>query len=122
MPAPESRERASALRDALVVAPAQIGRPASDQWLGLWRYSPARAEPAAVTVALRFEHSATVPIVVLVLVRVPIVVLVLVRVPMVVLSRAPMVVLVRVLGRVPMVVLGRVPMVSSSASASPSSS
>ena len=112
------------MRDALVVAPAQIGRPASDQWLGLWRYSPARAEPAAVTVALRFEHSATVPIVVpivvLVLGRVPMVVLS--RAPMVVLGRVPMVVLVLVLVRVPMVVLGRVPMVSSSASASPSSS
>jgi hypothetical protein len=32
------------MRDALVVATAQIGRLVCDEWLGLWLYSLARAE------------------------------------------------------------------------------
>jgi hypothetical protein len=32
------------VRDALVVATAQIGRLVCDEWLGLWLYSLARAE------------------------------------------------------------------------------
>ena len=40
-----NRENAQiAVRDALVVATAQIGRLVCDEWLGLWLYSLARAE------------------------------------------------------------------------------
>jgi hypothetical protein len=40
-----NRENAQiAMRDALVVAIAQIGRLVCDEWLGLWLYSLARAE------------------------------------------------------------------------------
>jgi hypothetical protein len=40
-----NRENAQiAVRDALVVATAQIGRLFCDEWLGLWLYSLARAE------------------------------------------------------------------------------
>ena len=40
-----NRENAHiAVRDALVVATAQIGRLVCDEWLGLWLYSLARAE------------------------------------------------------------------------------
>jgi DNA-directed RNA polymerase specialized sigma24 family protein len=40
-----NRENAQiAMRDALVVATAQIGRLVCDEWLGLWLYSLARAE------------------------------------------------------------------------------
>ena len=40
-----NRENAQiAVRDALVVATAQIGLVVGDEWLGLWLYSLARAE------------------------------------------------------------------------------
>jgi DNA-directed RNA polymerase specialized sigma24 family protein len=40
-----NRENAqSRVRDALVVATAQIGRLVCDEWLGLWLYSLARTE------------------------------------------------------------------------------
>lgn len=43
-----NRENAQiAVRDALVVATAQIGRLPCDEWLGMWLYSLARGMPPA---------------------------------------------------------------------------